>query len=89
MDELGRAAVAAWVASVAAEMAREGFAQIDIDHLLEPPPTLAVAASLRCLSEALAAARTTVPAVEGLVAVPLPWSDHLETECPSLADVLA
>lgn len=82
-------AVAAWVASVPGEIAREGSGQIAIDHLLEPPLTLAVAAALRCLSQALAAVRTPVPAADGLVAVPLPWSNHLVTECPTLADVLA
>jgi hypothetical protein len=89
MDECERASVAAWVRSAQPEILHDGFAQIDIDSLLDDPPALAVAAALRYLTAAVAAVRATMHDVWGLVVVPLPNSEHVETDCPPLHELLA
>lgn len=74
-----------------AELAKTGFAQVDIDELLDPAPARAVRAMLDCMALALASARSGQGPITGLVVVPLPFvEDQLAppTEHPTLAELM-
>lgn len=84
--------VGAWLAGYAlAELAQSGFAQVDIDELLDPPPARAVSTMLDCME--LAVARVTAEDVQvaGMVVIPLPFVDDQAlppTNHPTLTDLL-
>lgn len=83
-------AVTAWLSRWALpELTADGFAQIDLDELLEDPPVQAVRTGLRCLQIAVAEARRTHADVDGILAIPLPCSDLLVKDAPEFEEVLA
>lgn len=79
MDPETEALVLAWAETALFEIAEAGFAQIDIDHLLDPPPELGARAALHCLELAVDFARQTLPRVGGFVAIPLEWKQLRST----------
>jgi hypothetical protein len=84
------AAVTAWLAkSVPAELDTAGFARIDIDALLEVPPPLAVETGLVCLELATILARQDSPDVDGSLTIPLPASDTMAQDSPTIQELLA
>lgn len=75
-----------WLSTYALqELAKEDFAQIDIDELFDTPPQDAVRVGLDCLHLALEKARVAHPEVDGFLTIPLPASESLVTEAPELA----
>jgi hypothetical protein len=74
------------------ELTQTGFAQVDIDQLLDPAPARGANAMLQCLDTAITVARATDSTVAGMVVIPLPAvEDKAEppTDHPRLSDVLA
>lgn len=82
-------AVTAWATRALHELTIAAFAQIDLDELLDDPPQLAGRAGLTCLQLAMATARRSEPAVDGILTIPLASSDSLTLYSASLEGVLA
>lgn len=81
-----REAVSRWLSTHALrELDDADFAQIDIDELFDEPPEDAVRVGLQCLQLALEEARATHSDLDGMLTIPLPASDSLDTEAPGLA----
>lgn len=84
--------VKAWIDKWAlAELAQTGFAQVDIDELLDPAPVAAVRAMLDCMALAVSAVQQAHEPAEGMVVIPLPAAEDQTlppTEHPTLAEVL-
>lgn len=86
------ATVTSWVATALVELAESGYAQIDIDNLLEPLPRFGAQSALDCLPLAVNTARRTFPQLGGILAIPLKYEEpplDLTREIPDLSDVLA
>jgi len=79
-----------WARHASTELTENGWTQVDLDALLEPPPVRAVEAAVQCLIVAVQTARAVFPDVGGLVHVPLPYSAHKQVpvDHPTLPDVL-
>lgn len=83
-------AVNAWLSKWALpELTADGYAQIDLDELFDDPPAQAVSIGLQCLQIAVAEARRTRGEVDGILTVPLPWSDSFVQDSPEFGEVLA
>lgn len=90
MDPQPQLAVDNWLSSWAIqELATSELAQIDIDELFNEPPEFAVRVGLECLQLALAQAHQTDTDLEGLLTIPLAWSEALDTALPSLSSIFA
>jgi hypothetical protein len=77
------AVVTAWLANRAmAELSSDGFAQIDLDELLNHPPPDATRTGLICLELAVILARQDEPQVDGVLTIPLPGADSWPTTHP-------
>ena len=84
------AAVTAWLATgTFAELTTAGMAQIDLDDLFVEPPPLAVRTGLLGAELAVILARHEVPGIDGLLTIPLPGSETLTEDSPTVEDMLA
>jgi hypothetical protein len=84
------AVVTAWLANRAmTELSTNGFAQIDLDDLLDNPPPHVSRTVLSCLELAVILARQEEPQVDGVLTIPLPDADSLTHVSPTLEDALA
>jgi hypothetical protein len=83
------AVVTAWLANRAmTELSTDGFAQIDLDELLDNPLPGATRTGLLCLELAVILARQDHPQVDGVLTIPLPDADSLTQDPPTLEDAL-
>lgn len=82
------AAVRYWFQRDDPEVARTGWAQIDLDEMFDEPPVLALQTALACIDLAVAQVRQSQPDVDGLVTVPLEPSDDLTTQTPELTELI-
>jgi hypothetical protein len=82
--------VGSWVEHSRVELVENGFVQIDIDDLVDPPPERAVAVGLDCLRLAVRFARGVADSTSGLLTIPLPFreQDLPPSEYPSVAELL-
>jgi hypothetical protein len=78
-----------WERWAAHELLESGFAQIDIDELVDDPPQRATAEAVKALEVALGIARRFDPATMGLVTIPLEPSGTLVTDSPNVAELFA
>ena len=84
------AAVTAWLAAgTFVELTTAGFARIDLDDLFVEPPPLAVRTGLLGAELAVILARHEVPGIDGLLTIPLPGSEALTRDSPTVPDMLA
>jgi hypothetical protein len=84
------AAVTAWLANNAsAQLHSSGFARIDLDELLGESPPLAATTGLLCVELAVILARQEGPNLDGLMTIPLPGSESLMQDSPTVDEVLA
>jgi hypothetical protein len=84
--------VSAWIDRWAlAELAQTGYAQVDIDDLLDPVPARAARAMLDCMAFALTAVQAAKGPHAAFVVIPLPAAEEQPappTDHPTLADLL-
>lgn len=84
------AVVTAWLANRAiAELRTNGSVHIDLDELLGNAPPHDSRTVLSCLDLAVILARQEEPQVDGVLTIPLPDSDSLTHDSPTLDDTLA
>ncbi|MCW2784991.1 MAG: hypothetical protein JWP74_1508 [Marmoricola sp.] len=80
-------AVAFWMRSARPELAEHGYARIDIDNLFADPPEDAARCALSCLALAVADIRRTSAAADGMLVLPLPWTETLRLDAPTLNEL--
>jgi len=79
-----------WASYGCRELTESGWTQVDLDDLLDPPPSKAAEVAVQCLIFAVRNARPAFPEVDGLLHVPLPYSndEQVPLDHPTLAEVL-